>query len=400
MMRKRPLRVLQIGKYYPPVVGGMETHLHALCGELRKSVDLEVVVSGVQHRTTHTVVDGISVTGLGRIGEVASTPINFGLVRKIKESRADLLHLHHPNPIAVMAYLLSGFRGRLVITYHSDVVHQKNLKRLFEPFLRVALERSDAIIASSQNYIDSSDLLSQYQDRCRVIPFGIESARLERVDPRIVQSIRERYGPRIILAVGRLVYYKGFEYLIRAMREVDGHLLIVGEGPLHADLEREASVHGVERKVSFLGSVADVAPYYHASDVFALSSSMRSEAFGMVQIEAMTCGVPVVNTRLRSGVPFVSLDKVTGLTVPPGNPRALADAINSLLSDPRRRAVMGAAGKRRVAQEFSLEVMTQRTLAVYSQVMDGVWQPEPLTNKLARAGKRAVGASKGVSAAL
>jgi glycosyltransferase involved in cell wall biosynthesis len=400
MIRSRPLRVLQIGKYYPPVIGGMETHLHALCGELRKSVDLEVIVSGVQHRTTHTVVDGIPVTRLGRIGEIASTPVILGMVRKIKESRADLLHLHHPNPMAVMAYLLSGFRGRLVITYHSDVVHQKNLNRLFEPFLRVAMERADAIIASSQNYIDSSYLLGQYQERCKVIPFGIEAAHFERPDSRIVQTIRDRYGPRIILAVGRLVYYKGFEYLIRAMRDIEGHLLIVGEGPLHADLEREAQVPGAERKVSFLGSVADVAPYYHASDVFALPSSMRSEAFGMVQIEAMTCGVPVVNTRLRSGVPFVSLDKVTGLTVPPANPRALADAINTLLADPRRRAIMGAAGKRRVAQEFSLEVMTQRTLALYSQVMDGAWKPEPMTSTLARVGKRAVGASKGVSAAL
>ncbi len=400
MIRSRPLRVLQIGKYYPPVIGGIETHLHALCGELRKSVDLDVVVSGVQHRTTHTVVDGIPVTRLGRISEIASTPINLGMVRKIKESRADLLHLHHPNPMAVLAYLVSGFRGRLVITYHSDVVHQKNLNRLFEPFLRVAMERADAIIVSSQNYIDSSPVLAQYQDRCRVIPFGIEAAPFERVDTRAVQAIRERYGNRIILAVGRLVYYKGFEYLIRAMRDIEGHLLIVGEGGLHADLEREAKVHGAEGKVTFLGSVSDVAPYYHASDVFALPSSMRSEAFGMVQIEAMTCGVPVVNTRLRSGVPFVSLDKVTGLTVPPANPRALAEAINSLLADPRRRAIMGAAGKRRVAEEFSLEVMTQRTLALYSQVMDGAWRPEPMASTLARVGKRAVGGSKGLSAAL
>ncbi|MGH7880616.1 MAG: glycosyltransferase, partial [Candidatus Binataceae bacterium] len=175
----------------------------------------------------------------------------------------------------------------------------------------------------------------------------------------------------IVLGVGRLVYYKGFEHLIRAMARVAGHLLIVGEGPRHLQLERAARVAGVGARVSFLGDLSrdELIATYHAADVFVLPAVARSEAFGIVQLEAMACGRPVVNTRVASGVPFVSIDSETGITVEPGAPEALSAALNLLLDDPELRARYGAAGAQRVRDHFDLATMLDRTLALYRQIL-------------------------------
>jgi glycosyltransferase involved in cell wall biosynthesis len=371
------LRVLHVGKYYPPKMGGIEIHLETLCGELRRHLDIEVVVANDAWRGTAGMVNGLKVARVGTLFNLANAPVCPGMVRRIREARADLVHIHCPNPSAILAYLASGHRGLLVISYHSDIVRQRVMSWAFRPFLRRALDRSAAIIASSANYVETSPVLSVYRDRCHVIPYGIDARHFQRPDPETVTRIRERFGNRIVISVGRLVYYKGFEYLIRAMAGVRGRLLIVGDGPLRVNLQREARAHGVADRVVFLGEINDhdIIPYYHSADVFALASVARSEAFGIVQLEAMACGKPVVNTRLDSGVPFVSLDGVTGLTVPPADPEALAKAINLLLDDPGRRAEYGVAARRRVQQEFSLEKMVHRTLQLYSEVMSSQFKP-------------------------
>ena len=167
---------------------------------------------------------------------LASTPLCPSLAAQIRRCEADIIHIHWPNPMAVMSYLLSGHRGRLVVTYHSDVVRQKLLGVAFDPFLHALLRRSSAIITTSPGYAKSSPILSAYLDRCRVIPLGIDVSEFEQCDPAVVSELRREYGDRLILSVGRLVYYKGFEHLIRAMAQVRGTLLIIGKGPLRAEL--------------------------------------------------------------------------------------------------------------------------------------------------------------------
>lgn len=369
--RRKP-RVLQIGKFYPPHRGGIESHLQALCGGLRDHADVRVLVSSDDRRTVEELVDSVPVERLATLIHVFSTSLSPGMVSRIRNSGADLVHIHLPNPTAVMAYLASGYRGKLVITYHSDTIKHQALGRMFEPFLKAALARSSAIIVSSPNYLATSPMLQRYRDRCRVIPFGIDTTQLERCAPEAVDEIRQRFGDRLVISVGRLVYYKGFEVLIRAMVSVRGKLVIVGDGPLRGDLERLAVSLGVAHKVVFAGRInGSITPYYHAAQVFALASVARTEAFGIVQIEAMAAGLPVVNTNLDSGVPFVSLDGQTGLTVPPGNPEALAIALNRLLDDPELRHHLGNGGVRRAKQEFSLDTMLRRTLEVYESVYTG-----------------------------
>jgi rhamnosyl/mannosyltransferase len=227
------------------------------------------------------------------------------------------------------------------------------------------------IIATSARYVETSAVLSGFTDRCRVIPYGIPLEQFNTCDHAEVARIKAQYGPRLIISVGRLIYYKGFEQLVEAMRHVNGHLLIVGEGHLHEDLQGKAKARQLEDKISFLGEIhnQNIVPYYQASDVFALASVARSEAFGIVQLEAMACGKPVVNTNLDSGVPSVSLDGVTGLTVPPADPEALAAALNKLLDDAELRQSYGRAARARVEQEFDQDIMLARMLKLYSGVL-------------------------------
>jgi glycosyltransferase involved in cell wall biosynthesis len=367
----RRLKVLQVGKYYPPHMGGIETHLQALCGELTKSVDLQVIVASDDSHSTEEILDGVRVSRVPTRLTLSSAPLCPGMIAKLRASDADIVHIHLPNPTAILAYLASKHRGRLVVSYHSDTVRQRVLGALFDPCLHAALRRSSRIIASSPNYRQTSPSLSRYQDRCDVIPYGIDLGGFEHCDPLEVSALRQQYGDRLVLSVGRLVYYKGFEYLIRAMAQVRGKLLIIGEGPLRGKLQALAARLGLEDRVVFAGNIPDkLAPYYHAADVFALASVARSEAFGIVQIEAMAAGLPVVNTSLDSGVPYVSLHEQTGLTVPPADPDALAQALNRLLDDRELRLRLGGAARVRAQQEFSLDAMSSRILALYESVMN------------------------------
>jgi rhamnosyl/mannosyltransferase len=364
------LGVLQVGKFYPPHMGGIETHLQALCGALVPHANVRVIVSSDDRHTVEEIVDAVPVARLATLLTAFSTSISPAMVSRIRDSGAELVHIHLPNPAAVLAYLASGHRGRLIVTYHSDTVKQKFLGRMFEPLLHAALRKSAAIIATSPNYLATSPVLQAFRDRCHVIPYGIDTAQFEQCDAEAVRGVRQRFGERLVVSVGRLVYYKGFEVLIRAMASVRGKLVIVGEGPLRGELERLAAQLGVTENVVFAGEInnASLTTYYHAADLFALASVARSEAFGIVQIEAMAAGLPVVNTSLDSGVPFVSVDGKTGLTVPPGDPQALAAAINRLLDDEGLRQTLGQAGVRRAKREFSLDTMLRRTLQLYGSV--------------------------------
>lgn len=369
-MRAAPLKVLHVGKFYPPHPGGIESHLQTLCEELGKSLEVEVLVAGDRWRSERSAPGGVELARLATPLMLHGTPIVPLMARAMRRARPGVIHLHFPNPMAALACLMSRLEVPIVVTWHSDVVRQRRAAAAFAPLLSLLLRRCAAIIVASTAYLETSAVLSARRNLCRVIPYGIRAEAFERPDAARVAELRRRYGERIVLAVGRLIYYKGFEQLVRAMADVRATALIAGEGPLAAALAATATRLGVADRVVLLGGVndADLKACYHACDVFVLPSVARSEAFGIVQLEAMACGRPVVNTRLDSAVPQVSLDGLTGLTVPPGDPAALAAALSALLDDPARRAAMGTAARRRVRAEFSAELMARRTLEVYGEV--------------------------------
>jgi len=367
------MRVVQLGKYYYPHTGGIETHLRLLCRSLQGTVDVEAIVFNTGRKTLREPAEGIPVTRCGSLATVASSPISPAMVWELSKRKYDVLHLHTPNPFAAAAYLASiKPRHALVVSHHSDIVRQTRLKRLVNPIMQRVLDRADAILVASPNYLASSKELERFCAKCRVVPYGLD---LQELAPDVealsmAASIRAQYPGPIVLSVGRLVYYKGFDVAIEAMQDTPATLLIVGEGPLRASLEAKARSLHVDRKVVFIGEIhtRSLLPYYFAADVFVLASVARSEAFGIVQLEAMACQVPVVNTALDSGVPFASRHGDSGLTVPPGDPRALGIAIRQLLADAGLRKRYGKQGRARVEAEFSLGPMSAAILRTYRQV--------------------------------
>ncbi len=366
-------RIVQVGKFYPPYRGGIETHLEALCEQVRHHFDVHVIASNHRRGRSQEVRNGIPITRLSTPFNITTAPVNPSLPAAIRALCPDLLHIHLPHPSGVLGVLASGYRGPLVVTYHSDVVRQRLMNAVFRPLLDALLRRAATIVVASPAYLESSVALASHRARCRVVPYGISPDRFEHADRVRVRQLRDRYGDRLVLAVGRLVYYKGFDVLVRAMRSVDGRLLVIGDGPLRAQLVEEAGAAGVAAKVVFLGEVENdaVPSFFHAADVFVLPSVARSEAFGIVQLEAMASGTPVVNTSLASGVPWVSQHLHTGLTVPPGDAEALAAAIERLLSDVPLRQRLGAAGRARVRAEFDVDVMGRRVMEIYDQALRG-----------------------------
>lgn len=372
MTEALPLKILHVGKHYPPFMGGIETHLRALAEGTADHAQVEVVVANSDY-TSETVTDRVGRVDVKRLKQnftVRRAPVCLGLAGAIRESNPDIVHLHLPNPAAVIGLLWSGYAGPVIVTYHSDVVRQRVLGKMFEPILRLLLRRSDLIIATSAEYAASSPTLRAFASKTRVVPYGIDVTPFTTRGEDAVAAIHTRYGHRIVLAVGRLIYYKGFEFLVQAMRDVDGHLLVIGDGGLRDPLKAQALALGLSDRVTFLGEIQneETAQYYHAASMFVLPSVARSEAFGIVQIEAMAAGRPVINTSLNSGVPSVSLHGVTGLTVAPESSAELASAINLLFDNPDHARELGEAGKRRVAEKFTQSRMCEATLKLYSEI--------------------------------
>jgi len=367
------VRVVQVGKYYYPYVGGIESHLYTLCNELKGHVDLDVVVSNTAAHTVREVQQGVSITRCAALGTWASTSLSPTMLLELRQRPADLVHVHLPHPVGA-ASCLAALRPaqRLIVTYHSDVVRQQRLLALYAPLVDRLLARAEAVIATSPDYVESSAVLTRFRDKCVVVPYGIDLELFRRTDAHSHEAarIRERYrGAPLLIAVGRLIYYKGFEFAIRALAGVpDAHLIVIGDGPLRGSLEALARECGVSDRVHLIGELQNAAipPYYFASDVYLLPSIARSEAFGIVQIEAMACGLPVINTALPSGVPFVSRHRESGLTVPPSDVEALTRAINELLRDKDMRETMGRAGRARAELDFSKETLARRLLELYA----------------------------------
>ncbi len=359
--------------FYPPTTGGIEQHMQVLCAGLARHIDVTVLVPSRSRRRIEERLNGVRVIRVPEFGRYFSAPLCPSMVTELRRLAPDLVHLHFPNPTGDVAYLLSGCRPPVVMTYHADVIRRSRLLRLYRPVFGLLAPHIRRFIATSREYLDSSAFLAPYRDRCTVVPFGIDpdsfALRVGEVDQ--VQELRRRHGERIILFLGVLRYYKGLDVLIRAMARVTGRLLIAGGGPQRAALEGLTRELGLADRITFLGEVSESQRrlLLHACDVFVLPSIDRSEAFGIAQLEAMACGKPVVTSDLPTGVRLVNQDGVTGMLVPPGNPDALAGALNTLLEDDGLRAGLGKAARLRVEQEFTAERMIARTLTVYDEAL-------------------------------
>ena len=379
----------------PARPGGIETHVRTLA-LAQAALGLDVRVFCVHHEAgaaTAAEMDGpVQVTRFARKASGAKLDFCPGLASALRSVDSDILHLHVPNPTMILALLRAGVRRPLAITYHSDVIKQRLRAMAFRPLERWLYRSASAVLPTSPTYAAGSRFLKRYGDRTRVLPHGLDLAPY--LDPSAAhreeaEAIRARYGGPIWLGCGRMVYYKGFLHAVRALTRVAGTLLLVGGGPDRPALEAEAARLGVSDRVVFLGYLPhylDLTPYYLAADAFWFPSNARSEAFGLVQVEAMASGCPVINAAIpHSGVAWVSRHEREGLTIPLNDPAALAEAANRLVTEPGLRDRLAEAARRRAREEFDHRVMAERSLDIYRDVLAGAG---------AEPGRRAEGAKR------
>lgn len=374
------MRVLQISNFYPPWMGGIQTVAWELTEGLnRAGVPTDVLCANSTSRTVHELsATGYRITRAGNWGLFLSAAIAPAMLRLLREWRTDydVFHVHMPNPIAALALYGARPVGKVVVHWHSDVVRQRRALRFYEPLQSWLLARADAIVATSPNYLESSEALKPWRGKGQVIPIGISplpaaSAALSAAE------IRHRVGGRrIVFALGRMIPYKGFDVLIDAAASLPPGCIVLlgGDGPLFEVHRRRIAAAGLSERVQMLGHVPPehLPSYYEACDVFCLPSVVRSEAFGVCMVEAMAAGKPVVATDIAgSGVPWVNVHGSTGLIVPPGDTAALAEALRTLLEEPARARIMGEAARLRYREVLTAEAMVRSVVEMYRSLAGG-----------------------------
>lgn len=372
----RRLKVLEVNKAYYPHIGGIETvvkqYSEELSGICKADVKTLVCRDG-RGKTTRETLNGVKLTRAGSLGTYFSCPLSLSFIRLFREMarEADAVHIHVPFPLADAALLLSGFKGRVVVSWHSDVVKQKRLMTFYKPFMIKLLKRADCIITATKGHIDGSDYLPGFRRKCRIVPYGInpeDYLSIER-SPILTKKLGDKKNIKVFFT-GRLVYYKGADILLKAFTMTENcELFIAGTGELEQELKCFVKRNNMEEKVHFLGFLPDneLKQSYADCDIFVLPSVAKSEAFGIVQLEAMVYGKPVINTKLPSGVPYVSVHGKTGLTVPPSDAKALAEAINTLAADAEMRESFGKAAAERVMTEFNEKNVIRKLYRVLSE---------------------------------
>lgn len=355
------MRILQVGKYWPPQRGGMETLLQQYCtGLAGRGHRVRAIVAAGESEEERAFDGEVDVWRAARFGEFASVPVCPSLPSIVRRSLVDLdpdvVHLHLPNPLAVLAWLTVGDSRPMVVTYHSDIVRQRALLRLWSPWRDRVLAAARSIHTTSQALIDSSEVLQGHRTRCRAIAPGIDPGPWRQPPEGAVREWSERIGgPRTFLFVGRLVYYKGLDVLLEAVRGTDLQVAICGEGPLRPELESRARPMG--ERVRFLGDVdaAQLPALYAASAGFVLPSVAASETFGVVQLEAMAARRPLVVSRASEGVASVHAGADSALLVAPGDAEALRDAMLAVRDDAALRERLVGAAEALIADRYALD---------------------------------------------
>ena len=380
------MRILQIGKFYP-IRGGVEKVMwdlteglslrgyscDMLCAMLRKSKvdkDHEFHAQKTSEGTVIHLGDKgrvICVPARAKLAATMISPAMIGWMRK-HAAEYDIVHIHHPDPMAALAPFLSGYKGRVILHWHSDILTRRILLMFYFPLQSWLIRRADRIVGTTPIYIRDSRYLQQVQQKTLCIPIGIYPIVY---DEKAARHIRDRYpDKKIVFSLGRLVPYKGFTSLVQAAEYLpdDYIVLLGGEGPLKKDLAQMIEKLGLQEKVKLLGFVSntDLPAYYGACDVFAMCSRWKTEAFGIVLIEAMSCGKPVVATVIpHSGVPWVNEDGVSGLNVPIENSASLAVGIMEICTNPRLYEAFSKRARERYEAYFSIQDMIEKTIELY-----------------------------------
>ena len=357
------MKILQIYKdVHPFKRGGIERYVHDLSKYLAgRGHDVNVLVAGNAAGGPQGNVSGFSITRYPYIFRILSNPISLRLRKILKTIPADIVHFHTPLPIAVISWLLSGRDIPYVVTYHSDIVRQAVFLPVYGPFLRKFLTGAGKVIATSPVYRKNSKYLSELTNT-EVVPIGS--------DPDVFKPSETTGNGNYVLFAGRFRKYKGIEVLLNAWKVFpDKQLLMAGGGPLENTVRKRIQMDNLNVKIVKDPSDSELVGLYQRARCLVLPSTLRSEAFGMVQTEAMACGIPVISTSLPTGVSWVNLDNETGLIVPPGDPLSLADAVRKM-DDPSIHAKLSRGALERAKQHFNAKELFSRIESLLEEAVN------------------------------
>jgi rhamnosyl/mannosyltransferase len=372
------MRVTHAYKIFrPDIEGGIPAVISQLARLRESGVEVSVITVRAKGATRRFDLDGAAVTAIRSFGEISSMPISpaFPLALKQAALTCDVLALHAPFPLNDLGTVLGvPDDTAVVVHWHAEILGRKAVMPLVAPLVRRTLARADRIVVSDQSIIDGSPFLGPYTGKCAIVPYGIEPTEWSDLNDSTRQqtdALRAKH-PRLVISMGRLVPYKGFPVLLKALQRIEGEVVIVGQGSEYQHLQQLAAEFGVADRLTLTGFLPRDAmkAWLHAAQAFVLPSITTAEAFGIVQIEAMAAGLPVVNTSLPTAVPTIARDGLEGFTVAPNDSDALADAINWLLNNPALAHRFGAAGRTRVDAEYSETVFLRRIRQIYVDALE------------------------------
>ena len=375
--QQKTLKILQIGKFYP-IRGGVEKVMYDLTlGLSEQQVHCDMLCASTEDYPATDIIlnDYARLMIVPTAYKLAATMLAPRLISRLRRvaHHYHIIHIHHPDPMAALALYLSGYKGEVVLHWHSDIIKQKVLLHLYAPLQRWLIRRAARIVGTSPVYVQESPFLKNVQNKIDYIPIGIETMP---ADQELIKTIKARYGQKkIVFSLGRLVDYKGYTYLIQAAQFLpeDVQIIIGGKGPMKQELTDLIQTLGVAAKVVLIDFIPDqdLAGYYGASDLFCLSSIMKTEAFAIVQIEAMSFGKPVVSTQIPgSGVSWVNKHGESGLTVPIADAVGLATAINAMLKDNRLYKSLSDGASTRFSNLFTRQSMIEKSIQLYTNIME------------------------------
>ena len=367
------MRVLHFYKtYYPDSWGGVEQAIRQMCvGTGRLGVDNTVLTLGRHPGPARMDFEGHVVHRARQNFEIASTGFSVGAIGQLAQlaRQADVVHYHFPWPFMDLAHFMARVDKPSVVTYHSDIVRQKNLLRRYAPLKRRFLRSVDAIVATSPNYLASSPVLKRFEHKTRTITYGLDKTIYPQPSPAVMDKWRERCGERFFLFVGVLRYYKGLHILLDAMANIDYPVVIVGAGPIEQELKEHAARLGLTH-VTFVGAVAEEDKIALLKLCYAMvfPSHLRSEAFGISLLEGAMFGKPMISSEIGTGTTYINIDNETGLVVPPNDPKALSEAMRLLWEQPERAAEMGRRAEARYWELFTAKRMADSYHALYREL--------------------------------
>ncbi len=396
-MQAKP-RVLMIGKFFPPVRGGMEEYVHALAEAVADSTDLTVLVHNQARVTERATTGRYRIIRAATWATFASQPLSPRIFLELVRARYDLIHLHVPNVQGLIGVLLFGGRAKVVVTHHADMVGFGRAGDIARWFYRRLLARTAVVTVLSLANRDRARDTEGIDVAFAALPLGLDpqrfaatpaiSARAAEIRASALASAAAGSRATLFAFVGRLVPYKGLDVLIEALALApDARVIVVGDGRERAPLEQQARARGVSARIRFAGEVdeAEKLATLHAADAFVLPSTTTAEAFGIVQVEAQLVGLPIVATDLPTGVTDVTRHGETGLVVPPGNAAALAAALQQLAADPDLRRRLGAGGLARAQAHYTLDAMRCAAGEIYAAALTPR-PPSPPAASTARSG--------------